>query len=157
MAGLVFRPYWINDKIYYFGVLGDISLDNEFRGKGIAKDFFLFINLYLREKVCDLGLVIPNVPAQKSLSSSGWRIVEKFIPHVFIVNPYIMVLKIIKIKNILKLFGNMYELFLILKLSSRRTYNIKLEMCEHFDESFNDLWKKVDKKGLIISNREQAP
>lgn len=156
MAGLIFRPYWINGEIKYIGVLGDISLDSELRGKGIAKDFFIFINSYLNDNSTSFAFVIPNIPAQKTLSSAGWQIQEKLIRHIFMLNPCEKLLSIIKIKSLSNLISVIYKTLIGLKIRYKAKGNYKMEFVNKLDHSFDTFWNNIRKDKLILNDRSAS-
>jgi len=49
-----FHRYRMNNRIDEFAVLGDTSLDSKYRGKGIAKQLFKYMNSFIeRKSICD--------------------------------------------------------------------------------------------------------
>ncbi|MBI5017278.1 MAG: GNAT family N-acetyltransferase [Deltaproteobacteria bacterium] len=87
VAGLAFRPYWVDGRQEALGVLGDISVDSEYRGQGLAARLFRFVNEHVRERVGRNCFVIPNDAARRSLEAAGWTTALRFVPQVLVLRP----------------------------------------------------------------------
>lgn len=153
MVGMVFRPYWVNGQQFDFAVIGDISLDASLRGKGIAKKLFEYMNAHIIKEKYYTAFVIPNIPAQKSLSSTGWAIEESIVPHVYIVNPWEKINERLKNECISKVLGKTFQMFVNLKFKIISTKGIRIENVDSFEEPFDNFWSIFNKKGIIIRER----
>jgi len=146
MASLIFRPYWVSNKIYDFAVLGDIALNKELRGKGIAKKLFLFINSHIEKQLYPCALVIPNEAARKSLSSAGWKVQEELPHYVNLFSPSDKIYSIIKNRMLSDILGLTFKLIKTIRLSFSPTKGLTATVVNKFDESINLLWESMKKK-----------
>src|SRR4029077_17658793 len=73
MAAAIFHGYWVNGERVQVAVIGDISLDAAWRGRGLGQ-------LLLRHMTAHLGehfprhpaLVIPTESARRAFVKIGW-------------------------------------------------------------------------------------
>jgi GNAT superfamily N-acetyltransferase len=87
MASVVFRPYWINGVRVQTAVVGDISLDTRWRGRGLGQVLLRFMTKYLDEHFPQQpAFVIPTEPARKALASVGWVTRGALVPHVYVLD-----------------------------------------------------------------------
>lgn len=87
MGSAVFRPYWIEGVCEQIAVLGDISLDERWRGRGLGKWLMRFMTAYLDEHFPGRpALVIPTESARRALAKAGWSTVGSLVPHVYILD-----------------------------------------------------------------------
>jgi GNAT superfamily N-acetyltransferase len=87
MASVVFRPYWINNVRVQTGVVGDISLDSAWRGRGLGQVLLRFMTEYLDEHFPQLpAFVIPTAAARGAFTNVGWVTSGALIPHVYVLD-----------------------------------------------------------------------
>src|SRR5438874_1914163 len=73
MASVVFRPYWSNNTRVQTAVVGDISLDTRWRGRGLGQALLRFMTEYLDVHFPQQpAFVIPTEAARRALSKVGW-------------------------------------------------------------------------------------
>jgi len=156
MVGMVFRPYIVNNQRHYFAVIGDISLNSDLRGKGVAKKMFEFMNTHIKKENYPCAFVIPNPAAQKSLSSAGWNIEDSILPHVFLINPWEKIYGIIKNRFFSALAGKLFKQFVKARLMLVPYLGITMEHPISFNNSFDSFWKRFDKTNLVIRDRSSA-
>ena len=156
MAALFFHRYRVNNHIDEFAVLGDISLDSDFRGKGIAKQLFEFINSYIEEESISCTFVMPNDAARKSLGSAGWETKEILIRHTFFLNPTEKINEFVKNRYVSLLIGKLIQGYYNLKLGFIDHKDLKLITVDNVDDSFDSFWESLPKQGLILRDRNSA-
>lgn len=149
MAAIVFRPYWVDQKLHYFAVLGDISVDANMRGKGMGKNLLRYVTLFLKEQSYYCALVIPNEPVKKTLLSEGWITPESFVWYVWTVDPVPKLNEYIKPRLLVNILDVVYRLYTWIKLNSITAADIELRKTDVFDESFDEFWRKYKKDGII--------
>ncbi len=87
MASVVFRPYWINGVRVQTAVVGDISLDACWRGRGLGQLLLRFMTNYLDEHCPQQpAFVIPTEAARRTLASVGWVTPGALVPHVYVLD-----------------------------------------------------------------------
>lgn len=87
MGSAVFRPYWIRGARLHAAVLGDISLDTRWRGRGLGERLIRFITAYLDEHFPGHpGFVIPTEAARRALLHAGWTTAEDLVPYVHVLD-----------------------------------------------------------------------
>ena len=156
MASINFRPYWADNKLLYFAVLGDISLDVKMRGKGIGKRLLQYATTHIKNKPYDCSLVIPNDAIKRSLDSLGWITPEPFAWYIWFINPASKIYELLKIKIIANVLSAAYAVIIRIKLSPFKIDRYQIEAVEAFDESFDALWKSYKKTGIILRDRSRA-
>ena len=153
MCSLIFRSYWVNGKADNYAVMGDISLDSEYRGKGFGKRLFEFVNSVIDGESVPCALVIPTDAAKKSLISSGWEIKEHLIALAFLLNPYAKIYKKIRNHFISNLLKYLYQKFIWLIIDCQTLKGFKVETVDGIDESFEKFWNLFRKDNQIIGDR----
>jgi GNAT superfamily N-acetyltransferase len=149
------HDYHVLDGEYPVGVVGDISVNRDCRGRGIAGAMFRFVTG--TEAVCRLRgcLVLPNADAAGPLGKSGWRDtarIERFA-------------KILDVRpRVARLVGNRVAgtlaapLNLLMRGWSHefryRPGRHRSELLPRLDDRFDDLWRRTDKRGAIIGLRD---
>src|SRR2546429_9517048 len=88
MASVVFRPYWSNNTRVQTAVVGDISLDTRWRGRGLGQALLRFMTEYLDVHFPQQpAFVIPTEAARRALSKVGWVTSGTLVPHVYVLDP----------------------------------------------------------------------
>lgn len=155
MAGIVFRPYFVGSKIYHVGVLGDIALDEEYRGRGIAREWFSFANEYLREHNHRLTFVLSNRLAERALSRSGWRTVDAIHSYVFLLNPEDKIAARLRSRAVAKVFALGYSFLNSIRLRTCRKKGFSMKLLADFDDLVSWLWEAIPKGGIITRDRSK--
>jgi hypothetical protein len=87
MASAVFRPYWVREVSVQTAVIGDISLDSRWRGRGLGQLMLRFMTNYLDEHFPEQpAFVIPTEAARKTLAHIGWLTAGTLVPHVYVLD-----------------------------------------------------------------------
>ena len=88
MASAIFRPYSINAMTGHVAIIGDISLDQQWRGRGLGRSLLQFMTAELdREHAGRPGLVIPTESARRTLASVGWVTAGSLAPLIYVLEP----------------------------------------------------------------------
>jgi len=154
MASLIFRPYWVNNRQIYLGVLGDISLDEDLRGKGLGRQILEYIKHYLAQHMPDqAAFVIPNEAAQKSLNSAGWEIGGRLVPYVLPLTLADRMTQVLKNSFLTTLANKLIRqlISIVTRLHIRNQYS--LQIVTQPDASFEALWSAIPKVNMILSGR----
>jgi len=157
MASVVYRPYWVDGRQEYFGVLGDISLASDMRGKGIGKQLMLFIDQHLDTAVpAYRGFVMANTAGQKTAASGGWRTEGQLVLHVMPINLLAKAGKMIGKLRAQPVKRGIFTAILkrLLNFYIPKGYSIRLN--DTLDENFDGLWEAYPKTGLIFEDRSAA-
>jgi len=156
MASVIYRLYWVDSKPEYFGILGDISLTSELRGRGLGKELILFVNRYLDTSVpARLGFIIPNLAAEKTVASVGWKAEGRHILYVMPVSLWAKIRKMTglppaKAKH--SFFADILKRF----LSSYVPNGYSLQSIDKLDKEFDRFWELYPKSGLALEDRSAA-
>jgi GNAT superfamily N-acetyltransferase len=87
MASVVFRPYWSNNRRVQTAVVGDISLDTPWRGRGLGQVLLRFMTEYLDQHFPQQpAFVIPTEAARRALAKVGWVTLGALVPHVYVLD-----------------------------------------------------------------------
>lgn len=157
MAAAIFRPFCIDGVPSNVAVVGDISLDQRLRGQGLGQALLAGLTRELGQGTSGSpALVIPNEAARRSLDGLGWRRAGQLNPHVCPVDPALSLTRRGRNATLAAALGTPIRgaLALSAKLRARKGFAIRLT--DEFDESFDDLWARLPKGGLILSGRASA-
>lgn len=156
MASLIFRSYFVNGENCHFGVLGDIAVDQAHRGKELSTQLFRHINTYIDQRDLHSAFVMPNLPAQRGLSSAGWRTVGRLIPIVCLIRPEEKIRRVLRLAPPTKLLSRIAQKLLLTTVSAAIHPNISLRPVPDFDEDFQTFWINLPKEKLVIRDRDLA-
>lgn len=157
MVAVIFRRYWINGKLEYLSVIGDISLDAALRGRGLGRLLLEHMTVQIcQDRQGRFGLVLPNKEAQHCLSSIGWKNGGQFVDYVCPlkvsvlpmpgwVRGFVERLSWSSFKPIIKFITRMWI---------PRGYSFQL--INGPDSSFDLLWQEVRRKELVLRDRSLA-
>lgn len=153
MAACVFRPFCIDGAVSDVGVLGDISLDEGLRGRGLGQRLLFALTRELeRAGPSGRAFVIPTQAARRSLDALGWRRAGSLIPYVCPIDP----------ARHLGAFGRSRILAAAITLPARSALSLLVgvqrsrDVTLHdagFDAQFEELWRDLPKSGLVMSDR----
>jgi GNAT superfamily N-acetyltransferase len=88
MAAAIFRPYYINGRREPVAVVGDISLDARWRGRGLGRTLLGFVTTHLEEHYRrHAAFVIPTESARRALKACGWHTGGTLSPLVYVIEP----------------------------------------------------------------------
>jgi GNAT superfamily N-acetyltransferase len=88
MASAIFRPYFLDGRRQPVAVIGDISLDASWRGRGLGRALLRFMTSHLAQHYPDhAALVIPTESARRALDACGWRTAGTLSPMVYVLEP----------------------------------------------------------------------
>lgn len=154
------HDFHVRDGVYPVGVLGDISVAPECRGRGIATQMLRFLQAQPAFSAMVAGLVLPNDEAWHAFSRAGWR-------------DSTSVARLVKIIDIgPRLPGRLGRWASMLGVS--RAYNrlsrlvsrdgwhpsrpsaYRATVVDEFDERYSELWNEIPKQGRILAVRDRA-
>jgi GNAT superfamily N-acetyltransferase len=155
------HDYYILDNEYTLGVLGDISVDPEFRGQGIAGAMFRFLAGIDLQRRLSGGIVLPNEEAARPLLRNGWAEANR-------IERYVRILDIGP--RIGERFGHgMPASVLAWSINAatrwspgevvsgwRERGRYRSAVVTTVDERFNELWRRSDKRGRVLGVRNAA-
>lgn len=143
--------YVADNQTYLLGILGDISVSKNWRGKGVAVQMFEYLFKIEGAKNFRAFLVMPNEAAARSLEKAGWRTVLKMQRFV----------KLLTLDEKIGLSGWMSSaLNFSLRQASfenilRREDEYRGEGVDGFDERFDRLWENLNLKRTMIGLRNR--
>lgn len=155
---LIPHSYWIDDAMAVVGLLGDISVASEWRGRSIAQKMFRFLSgsEAIRELRC--CVVLPNEPAARPLEKSGWVNASRLNRHIRIVN----------IERMLRRYSCPPWIARALAAVATPAYEsiysaappaaggaYEAAVVDGPDAGFDGLWENLDKTGMIIACRDR--
>jgi len=147
--------FMVDDTVNAVGVLGDISVAKEWRGKGIAQQMFTYFSKTESARKFNFCFVLPNEGAFRPLKKTGWHTISKLDRYVKI-NNTIYFRRIVpdRLKNIcMYAFNLLNSLFYENHVKKKKTFNV--ELLNEFDERFNGLWQQFEKSGKILALRNK--
>jgi GNAT superfamily N-acetyltransferase len=88
MAAAIFHPYWLDGQRIHVAVIGDISLDSAWRGRGLGQQLLRFMTAHLDEHFPrHPALVIPTESARRAFARIGWTTAGALAPLVYLLDP----------------------------------------------------------------------
>jgi GNAT superfamily N-acetyltransferase len=157
MAAAIFRAFWVNGVFSRVAVVGDISLDEGLRGRGVGQQLLAGLSRHIEQRLSgSCAFVIPTEAARRSLDSVGWRTAGELIPYVCPINPAMRLKKLVgrKILAAVLCWPVRSMISLAVRLQMRRGFGI--EVVDQFDERFDQLWARVPKAGWILGDKGRA-
>lgn len=155
MTALIFRSYLVSGKPCIFGIGGDASINIEFRSRGIGKEFFIFIRKFM-ENVDYPCFALANEEAKNALISARWKIEDGIVSYVFILDASEKIAEKIKNKFVYKLFVNLFNRSLMMRLKLIHTRKIKYKEVKDFGKLHETFFKKVESNGFITRDRNMS-
>lgn len=155
---LIPHSFWIDNGIVAVGLLGDISVSREWRGRSIAQQMFRFLSELEAVKELRCCVVLPNEPAARPLEKAGWSNVSRL-------NRYIRVVSIERelhrrscprwiAKAVSVGITPAYERMCSVTAPARADAYDSAIIGE-VDNRFNGLWENLEKKGMVIACRDR--
>jgi len=155
---LIPHHYLINNKVAHVGVLGDISVAKEWRGKGIAQQMFKYLSEAESARKLSACLVLPNEAAARPLMKANWRTISTMTRYVKLIDVEKRLRKPLKASWLSRPVS--FVLNFALKAMSFETYKgnghgYKGAVIDGFDHRFDALWDNAKKEGMIIGLRNK--
>lgn len=155
---IVPHTYYADGTRVAVGVLGDISVSEKWRGKGIAGRMLAYlpeVALLERLKFC---VVLPNEPAAKPLERAGWKELSRLERYVKILDSGMFLRKRLGSGALSAILAP--PMNLLLKATSLETYSsgsrdYRTEVLREPDERFDVLWGEVEKADTLIGERSR--
>ena len=92
MAAAIFRPYHLDGVRTPVAVIGDISVDARYRGRGLGQMLLRYMTDFLDAHFpAGLALVIPTDSARRALARVGWSTAGELASNVYVLDaaPYL--------------------------------------------------------------------
>jgi GNAT superfamily N-acetyltransferase len=154
---LIPHLYWINDALAPVGLLGDISVDEAWRGKRIAQQMMHFLSGLDAVRELRYCMVLPNEAATRSLQKSGWSDVSRLDRSV----------RIVSIERELRRRSAPAWLAKILSFGVTPVYErifraappdrsgaYEAAVLEEVHAGSDELWGAIDKNGMVMACRD---
>jgi len=155
MASLVFRRYWVNGSPRDIAVLGDISLHEHLRGRGLGRQLMSFVGWHLNSLPHHAALVVPNTSAVRSLSATGWTTAGALVPHVFIVDPTELCTRLVRNQWLGRATAAVFKGVVGIGLRLTQPMHASLQIVDDVDESFDRFWRDFPKDNLTLRDMSQ--
>jgi cellulose synthase/poly-beta-1,6-N-acetylglucosamine synthase-like glycosyltransferase len=154
-GALIFRSYLVDGQERLFAVLGDISVEQPHRGKGLSKELYHRINAYIAAQDFDCAFVMPVKLAEKGLAATGWRTIGDLAPFVIVTNPIEKFTRILKLKPAAKVISFLARTFTRTLVAASLRANISMRETGEFDDEFETFWQRFPKAGRILRTRSR--
>jgi GNAT superfamily N-acetyltransferase len=151
MASLIFRPYWCNGSPVHVAVLGDISLAQRLRGRGLGQQLLRFATEYLSEHYSGCyGFVMPTEAARRSLAAVGWSTAGELIPHVLAIDPAPQLRALLRSVWLTQRICQIYRSLARMLLRRHLMKDGALQFVSEPDEALGELWRSSPKDGRVM-------
>jgi GNAT superfamily N-acetyltransferase len=151
MASLIFRRYWRNGGLTHLAVLGDISVAQSLRGRGLGQRLLRFTTDYLSEHFPDCyGFVIPTEAARRSLEAIGWSTAGKLIPHVLAIDPAPKLRALVRSVWLTQRICQIYRGLARMLLRRHLIKDSTLQSLSEPDEALGELWRSSPRDGCLM-------
>lgn len=153
---LIPHEYFIGGRSRTVGVLGDISVSEKMRGRGIAGAMLGYLGRLKEVRELDGCMVLPNEEAARPLQKAGWNKRSCLERHVKLLD---LKSQISKKAGAIAASVAAPPLNLLLRLTEtavRVPAAYKTDCAAVFDERFDRLWDDLPKEGVIAGKRDRA-
>jgi hypothetical protein len=151
MASLIFRRYSCHGSPMNVAVLGDISLTQNLRGRGLGQRLLRFTTDYLSEHFPECyGFVIPTEAARRTLAAVGWSAEGELIPHVLVIDPALRVRALVGSAWLTRRICQIYHRLLRMLLRRHTMKDSTLQCISEPDEGLGELWRTCPKSGRVM-------
>ena len=151
MASLIFRPYWRHGLPVHVAVLGDISVAQSLRGRGLGQRLLRFTTEYLKEHCSDChGFVLPTEAARRSLAAVGWSPAGELIPHVLAIDPAPQLRAVLRSVWLTQRVCQIYRSLARVLLRRHLLRDGTLQFVSEPDEAVGELWRSSRKDGRVM-------
>lgn len=155
---LVPHDYVVNGAPLRLGILGDISVSGQWRGKGVAGRMFDYLaaaNVTGDLKTC---IVLPNHEAARPLEKTGWKKVTRLERYVKVLRSEDSLGRLLGKDTLAKALSP--ALNAAFKLSYGEVFvgpgsGYKGAVTNTFDGRFDGLWEALDKENVILGMRNR--
>jgi len=154
---LIPHLYWIDDAVAAVGLLGDISVAEQWRGKRIAQQMMDFLSGLEPVRELQCCMVLPNDAVTRSLQKSGWSDASRLERSIRVVS----IEKELRKRSVPSWAAKVLSYGLtpvyerIFSASApAATGNYETAVVEEADGRFDELWRAIDKKGMIMACRD---
>lgn len=159
-ASIIPHDFYVLDGVFPVGVLGDISVVPECRGRGIASRMLHFLREEPAFHALCASVVLPNVEVFRALERAGWRnaaAIARFVKVVDI-GPRLpgwsggpgLAAALSRAINFLLRFASLDGWY------SYRTSPYHAAEIAEFSDGFDDLWNEIPKRGRILAVRDRS-
>jgi len=148
----------LRGAMYPVGILGDISVAPEWRGKGVAQRMFRYLAGLPQVAALEACVVLPYVEAAWPLGKCGWRKVteiRRFVKFLD-VEPRLSGRLPRSLRRPVATAINFGMNTLSSEPLPREAMRFEAEMSDSIDDRFDDLWNRIDKGNFIGVVRDRA-
>jgi GNAT superfamily N-acetyltransferase len=157
MASLIFRRYWVNNEPRDLAVLGDISLDQRLRNKGLGRALLKFVSRQLDQfSSRHPGFAIPTPAVERCLDAAGWTTAGHLVPHVFLVDPRDTFAALLRNQLLARGAAAVFSRVLAASLRLSVADGASLQFVDDVDETFDTFWSEYPKENLTLRDMSQA-
>lgn len=153
MVGVVFKPYLVDGEKRPCAVVGDVSVDWEYRGQGLATRLIKEVNVFLQREKIPWALVIPTPAAQKVFAACGWQTKGRLIPHVLPIDAATIKFSQLGNQMLVALLSRAARAALTAWVNLFSSRAITVQEPESFDDIFDSFFKKVDMNRIVMQER----
>jgi GNAT superfamily N-acetyltransferase len=153
------HDYAVNGVLRSIGLLGDISVSQTWRGRGVATTMLRHLAQLPAFRELAAGLVLPNEEVSRPLAQCGWQTITHLDRYIRILdevrfirrrldNPWLS--RIIEPAAAFLLRAASADL----PMGNAREYDE--DEADSFDDRFDQLWARLPKAGVILGRRDAA-
>jgi GNAT superfamily N-acetyltransferase len=150
------HDYFIVDGECPLGVIGDVSVSEECRGRGVAGAMLEFLTNLDAVRELRGCLVLPNDIAARSFAKAGWIETDRIVRSVKLLDFNAALTQVGRSSQtthvIAAAVNGLTRLLSWEVLFDSRGWHA--EICSVFDEQFDALWSRSDKRGMFLSVRD---
>lgn len=155
---LIPNHFRVGTETCLLGVLGDISVHESMRGKGLAQSMLNFLaglDEVRRLKAC---LVLPNEGAARPLEKCGWRAITSIERYVKVLNVESFMRRRFRDGSALRTFSSAAN-FLLKSAEPKAdgsASGCSFEIIDKFDSRFDDLWDSTAEVNAAAGHRDSS-
>lgn len=155
MASVIFRRYWVDNEPRDIAVLGDVALTKDLRAQGFGRELMEFMGRHLSSTPQHDGLAIPARSDQPSLSATGWRTAGALVPHVYLIDPTDVFVRLLRNPWLTRSVAAVFKRVVPSALRIANRGKSWLQFVDDVDESFDAFWRQFPKRNVILRDMSQ--
>jgi GNAT superfamily N-acetyltransferase len=149
VAAAIFRAYWVAGVRTHVAVIGDISLDPAWRGRGLGQ---LLLQKMTEALSADgrVALVLPTEAARKSFQAIGWTTIGELTPRVLLCDVTGRLRRIVRIDSLAATLGRAFKAVMRARLRKSIDPSCELQIVSQPDASFDVFWNALPKRDRVL-------
>jgi GNAT superfamily N-acetyltransferase len=153
------HEYVINGDKYTVGILGDISVNKNWRGRGVTEAMLNYLSALPAWQQLETCIVLPNESAARPLQRADWHTITRLSRYVKVLDVNAALQRWLgptRVANWLAFLSRHILRLLSIEILLKRHPEYAWEAADSPDGRVDRLWRELDKQGTVIGVRDSA-